>query len=365
MEWTTILEWGGKIVGPLWKWISRYKPKVPRETIRLVPHPQTSRWHMGSSKGQPAMQVVSNWYVTNITNRDILLLSVRLKKPAINGSICVRHSHSDYYGRYPILPGATTEAVADFWITPPLRNVGDDYEADLIFVDQFGNDHKAKGVCFVGQKPSQPRSEDPGELVHAITDPIEKAVVSVLKSEVQRYKVCGRRSGGLGSVQVVIDGKPYAGVGSDWREADSPKNQSLISDPSKATIISDNAEILVKFFTSLKSEKEKCGFVNALLIRTVKDSEYASVGYFIMLVLYRIGKLTDALSKAKCDLMGDSAYGFSDLLRLLDGLLRVEHPSFSTELLDVVERFINSVSEYTFAIRERIAAIRTKLLSGG
>jgi len=359
----TIFDWGGRIVGPLWKWVSRYKPKVPRETLRFVSHPQASQWNPGTVKGQPAMQVHSKWYATNITDHNVLLLSVRLRKPAVNGSVCVQHPHSNYFGNYPILPGATTEAIADFWITPPLCKPGEDYKADLIFIDQFGNDHKVNGVCFVGQQPSPPQRENPGEIVHAITDPIEKAVVSVLKSEVQHYKTCGRRSGGLGSVQVVIDGKYYAGVGADWRDADSPKNQSLTPDPAKAAIVSDNVDALVKFFASLKSEKEKAKFVKALLKRLLKDSEYASIGYFIMFVLYRIGKLDEALSKAKRDLAGDSAYGFSDLLRLLDGFLRIEHPSFSVELLDIVDRFINGVNEHTFAIQERMAAIRTKLLT--
>jgi hypothetical protein len=54
----------------------------------------------------------------------------------------------------------------------------------------------------------------------------------------------------------------------------------------------------------------------------------------------------------------DGEFGFNDLLRLLDGLLRFEHPKFTPDLLDEVERFIEGIHEHTFRIRERIAAIR-------
>lgn len=75
-------------------------------------------------------------------------------------------------------------------------------------------------------------------------------------------------------------------------------------------------------------------------------------------MLFRIGRLPDALQTAKRDLQGDGALGFSDLLRLLDGLLRFEHPAFTPDLLDEVERFVEGIQEHTFNIRERIAAIR-------
>jgi hypothetical protein len=86
--------------------------------------------------------------------------------------------------------------------------------------------------------------------------------------------------------------------------------------------------------------------------------EYAPVGYFILLVLHRVCHLSDVLLVAKGQLEGDKAYGFSDLLRLLDGLLRFRHPEFSLEQLDEVERFVDGVEEHTFGIRERLAAIR-------
>jgi hypothetical protein len=99
-------------------------------------------------------------------------------------------------------------------------------------------------------------------------------------------------------------------------------------------------------------------FVTALLERLSRSTDYASVGYLILLVLFRIGGLSEALETAKKNLQKDEAYGFSDPLRLLDGLLHFEHQSFTLELLDQIEKLVESIEENTFNIQERIAAIR-------
>jgi hypothetical protein len=89
----------------------------------------------------------------------------------------------------------------------------------------------------------------------------------------------------------------------------------------QVVIESDNAAALLSLYGSLQT--------NALLKRLSKTTEYAPIGYFICYVLFSIGHLSDALDTARKCLQGDAAYGFSDLLRLLDALLRFKHPEFA------------------------------------
>ncbi len=77
-----------------------------------------------------------------------------------------------------------------------------------------------------------------------------------------------------------------------------------------------------------------------------------------LLVFLRLGDIAAVLAKARNDLRGDSAHGFGDLLILLDGLLRLDHPSFTDEMLDQIEEFVNGLDEHTFHIEERVNAIR-------
>jgi hypothetical protein len=128
-------------------------------------------------------------------------------------------------------------------------------------------------------------------------------------------------------------------------------------------IESDNAAALLNLYGSLQTKEEQTRFVAALLKRLSKTTEYAPIGYFIFYVLFSIGHLSDALDTARKDLQGDAAYGFSDLVRLLDALLRFKHPEFDAKALDDVERFTEGLTEDTFRIAERLAAIRAVRLS--
>ena len=362
MDYTLIIEvlkWAKRPLVAVWRFIAKCRSPVPRQTLRILAQTRGCWWHMGSVADKPAMQVVADWHITNITEGPVYLLKARIAKPLTEGSVFTRHPKQDVYGRYPILPRATTEARSDFWITPPVRNVGENFKTTVVLTDQYGNDHKLKNVIFRGPKPKEPQKQGlPVEPISSITDDLEKAVVAVLKAEVLRYKQCGRKVGGLGSIETVVAGHRYKGIGTEWREPESPKNQSIILNTEEVEISSDNAGTLLGLYGRTRGDAEKERFTNTLLMRLSKETEYASIGYFILYVLFSIGRLPDALAKASQDLRGDDAYGFGDFLRLLDGLLRLRHDSFSAEMLDQVERFIAGLDEYTFRVTERITAIR-------
>lgn len=358
----TLTKWGHNQYKKVWHFFTRYRPKVPRETVRLIPQHHHNWWHLGSAKGNPAMQVVCDWYITNISDVDVLICGVSLRKPKTIGNICVRHQHQDIYGSYSIPPGCTTEARADFWIQPPIRKEGEPLVVDIDFVDQFGNSHRVRKVKF---RPPSEKKEKPivpqTETVSDISNPVEREIVTVLQAEINRYKDCGRKVGGLGSIQTTYHGRLYLGVDTGWRKANSPKLQAVVPDPENVKIESDNASTVIKFYYSLK-DKQQNNFVATLLKRLSRETIYASVGYFILFVLYCIGYLNKALETAKKELQGDLAYGFSDFLQLLDGLLKYEYPKFSTEMLNDIEQFLKGIKEDTFRISERLLAVRTILL---
>jgi len=359
----TLTEWGRNRWKKLRHFLTRYRPKVPRETLRVIPQYHHIWWSLGSSKGEPAMQLVCDWYITNVSDVDVRICEVSLRKPKTIGLIFVRHPQQDIYGRYPIPPSCTTEARADFWIQPPVCKENEPLVADIDFVDQFGNFHRVRKVKF---RPRPKKKEVPMapqiEVVSDISNPVEREVVAVLQAEINRYKDCGRSVGGLGSIQTTYQGRSYCGVGTDWRKADSPKLQAIAPDPENAKIESDNAATLVKFYKSLK-DQQRNDFVESLLKRLSRETAYAPVGYFILFVLYRVWHLNKALETAKKELQGDSAYGFSDFLRLLDGLLKYDYPEFSTEMLNDIEQFLKGIKEHTFRISERLLAVRAFLLA--
>lgn len=336
---------------------------LPKETLRLVPRPDQSWWHMGSYNNSPAMQVVCDWYITNITNGAVKVCGVKVRKPCIDGHVFVRHPKQNVYGDYYIAPQATTEGRADFWIQPPIKQVGEPVILDLEFIDQFGNIHRVKKVYFRPPQPKAKESEPILESVALIKDSVEKELVAILQNEIFRYKECGRRVGGLGSVVLNYQGRVVPGVGTDARSADSPEQQAIVPDPHDVIIESDNGDILVGYFNTL-NETDKQSFVASLLDRVSRDTAYANIGYFFLYVGFRIGILERVLGVAKERLKGDPKYGFSDLLRFLDGMLRYEHPNFSPSHLDYIEKFIFDLKdEHLYRIHERIQAIRARVLA--
>ena len=123
----------------------------PRKSIVIVPKPGKGNiwWHMGAQSGEPSMQVVARYTVTNITEHEILLPVARMKKPRIYGAAFVKDAHSQYYGGYGIPPRHTTDLSLYFWIMPPLKAEGEAFLADIAILDQFGNEHWIKGVEFL------------------------------------------------------------------------------------------------------------------------------------------------------------------------------------------------------------------------
>lgn len=232
--------------------------------------------------------------------------------------------------------------------------------------DEDGNEQRIR-IAFKGTGAPPIKPAVPLEVAFTIADPIEKEVVSVLQAELARYDKCGRSVGGLGSLHLVYRGRAMTGVGSDSWEANSTHNQSIAGDPEVATLQSDNLEALLAFNTRLSSPEEHGRLIGALIGRLGESNGYLRVSYFIVYALWRLGHFREALDAAKKALpQGEiKAFGLSNILMLLNGLLRYRHPDFTAEMLDQVEGFVHGMSEHSFLIQEKIVAIRTARLRSG
>ena len=235
----------------------------------------------------------------------------------------------------------------------------------LAITDDDGNEQRVR-VAFrgFGAPPAAAKQAAALEAPFAINDPIEKEVVSVLQAELSRYDKCGRQVGGLGSVHLVYRGHAMTGVGSDSWEANSPRNQSIADDPDAASLQSDNLDAILALNARLVSPEDRKRLVAVLGDRLDANKGYSRISYFIACALWRIGHFHEALRTAKAALpQGEiKAFGLSNVLMLLNGLLRYQHTDFTADMLDEVEGFIHGMNEHTFLIAEKITAIRATRL---
>jgi hypothetical protein len=356
---------------PVWK-----KAREERRRFHVTAEPQQSFW--SSSKqadGSIVTQVVARVTVKNRTNEPLGLAHVRLVKPRIRGEIVhedvsVRAVSRNIYGTaahsgHVIPPKTVLPASASVMIRGvPWRKPKNEIRVKVAISDDEGYEQIVVfKMRVMSAGPATPARPDL-EMVSSISNPVEREVASVLQAELSRYEKCGRRVGGLGSVHLVVDGREMVGVGTDGWNPNSPKNQSISDNPDTCDLRSDNLEALMAFLERLSpAEKEQLG--SALLTR-IDGKSYLPVSYFIVLALLKIGRLKDALQKAKANLpQGEiSVFGLSNVLMLINGMLRYRHPEFTSEMLDEIERFLDGLNEHSFQIPEKIAAIRTARLRG-
>jgi hypothetical protein len=355
---------------PVWK-----ASADKRRKFHITPEPQQSHW---SSSKQPddsvVTQAVMRCVIKNRTEEPLGLVRARLISPKIRGEVVhegvlVRGVNRDVYGSaahsgHVIPAGMLLPGSVDIMIRGVTRRkLGRQVRAIIGVMDDEGYGQKVAVNMQVSPPPQVVAAIPAIEVVSSISDPIEREVASVLQAELSRYDKCGRRVGGLGSVHLVVNGQPSTGVGTDAWNPNSPRNQSISENPDSAELRSDNLEALTTFYNRLTTVEEKGHFTTALLDR-MDGGGYLKVTYFIVCALWKIGKLREALEKAKSVLpQGEmKAFGVSNTLMLLNGLLRYRYPDFTNEMLDDIEKFLIGLKEHPFQIPEKIAVIRTARL---
>ena len=368
----------------IFKWISvlitawragRIEAKA-RKTFYMTPIARHCRWSVAEqADGSLVTQIVADFAVKNQSATPIGLMRARIIKPKIRGEvlsdmITVREQRGQMHGTaytsdYRIAPETSLPARAMVMVRGKPRNdEGEDLAVVFGISDEDGHEHRVRVVCKGMRKPKPGDLPKPVEALHTIVDSIEKDVASVLQTELSRYELNGRQAGGLGSVHIVMAGKEIKQLGNDMRVMQGTTNQEIVSNPGTAEVKSDNLDALLALHARLATDDERACFANALLNRLQDDRGYACVAYLIVLVLCKIELLGEALEAAMFGLAENDRkdFGLSNVLMMLNGLLRYRHPDFTSDMLDTIERFLQGSQEHSFRIPRKIAAIRAQRL---
>ena len=140
----------------LWHGATRYRPRIPRKTLRIWPmrrYPLMSdqRWRTASVGDQPAMQIIGEWHVTNRAKEAIHIDHARIVRPRkarSDGEVYVIDPGTYLVGDWMLAPRSFAEVMTQFFVHPPVCQAGEDFTAKLVFTDQFGNKHKTKWIVF-------------------------------------------------------------------------------------------------------------------------------------------------------------------------------------------------------------------------
>jgi hypothetical protein len=130
---------------------------VPGETLRIARKNESfCWWHMGAMGSDPTMQVVAEFYVSNIYDKPVRIAQAELhygfwgrKSTYGHATVPQRPDGGNYWGRYDIPPNESRDATIDFWVYPPIAKENTEFRASSISLfDQFGNRHRIRKVTF-------------------------------------------------------------------------------------------------------------------------------------------------------------------------------------------------------------------------
>ncbi len=135
------------IVDRIKTWIARAFYKVPKKTLIVQPaHPDRLWWGNAAIKSEPAMHVVGDFYLTNITDELVsvpkaYLIAYHVKWliprwKRIEARVVLINT------QLQVIPARNMDkGHADWFVVPPVKKKGESLRAKACFVDQFGNEH--------------------------------------------------------------------------------------------------------------------------------------------------------------------------------------------------------------------------------
>ena len=167
-HWVTILlaiAAVGGAIGTIFGWFRapiRWWRSRKKKVLRFAQNDVFCFWTVGklNEQSEPVTLVSSRWRVTNNSNRDVRITNVRLSKYAHQSARLGMRNPEDernvlVYGNFPIAPHQTLEVEVILTFFPPIGRAPEPIISDVIFSDNFENQHSVPSKFTYGSKPVQ------------------------------------------------------------------------------------------------------------------------------------------------------------------------------------------------------------------
>jgi hypothetical protein len=162
-HWVTILltiaTVGGAIV-TIYGWVRtpiRWWRSRKKKVLSFALNDLFCFWSVSKLNDQSVTLVSSRWRVTNNSDRDVRITNVRLSKYAHQSSRLGMRNPEDernilVYGNFPIAPHQTLEVEVVFTFFPSIGLAPEPIISDVIFTDNFENQHSVPAKFTYGSK---------------------------------------------------------------------------------------------------------------------------------------------------------------------------------------------------------------------
>jgi hypothetical protein len=120
----------------------RRSGRTPPHDLRFVIDDRATFWGLGTSAGRPITMVHGRWHVTKISESNVRLLRARLRRIETQQPVVITESPG------VIAAHRMVQVEASFMVDPPIRERSQSLAADVIFTDNYGDEHRARSVRF-------------------------------------------------------------------------------------------------------------------------------------------------------------------------------------------------------------------------
>jgi hypothetical protein len=158
---SALWRWGGR----LWQWLvfklRRAKPAAPtvapqaERPLRFVVDDHRTTYGPVGADEETGTHVHGVWDVTNVSNSNFVLLKVRLGDhgPFMPGVVGVQCANGAYQVKDALPAHRISTAMIELAFKPAIHSASEDLISDVIFTDNYGDEHRLPSVRFRRRGP--------------------------------------------------------------------------------------------------------------------------------------------------------------------------------------------------------------------
>jgi len=143
----SLAKWGMTPLWWVWARVKRERVK-PNRPLRFVYNELQSHWgprRVGDKQGTSAF---GRWHVTNMSDRDVVLLRARLASHQAKLTRIFTLGPVEFDSMNLIPAHEMTEVIVDFTFFPAIRDGREPLIADVVFTDNYEEEHRVPSVRF-------------------------------------------------------------------------------------------------------------------------------------------------------------------------------------------------------------------------
>ncbi len=127
---------------------------TPNTLVSFVSNPRSTLWNIARTATEPAISIMTSWYITNISEVPLRILSAGLTTPSPRGRICndlvlimERGNNWGHESKDIEIPPKQTEALeVTFFLYPSTQKENKPLIVRMYVTDQYGHKHKAPRI---------------------------------------------------------------------------------------------------------------------------------------------------------------------------------------------------------------------------